>query len=492
MTIDQAEEIQTYKGMALSSLLLFTRYFFKKSNRRKFIVGEHHKLICEALDKVVKGETKRLIINIAPRYGKTELAVKNLIAYGLALNPSAKFIHLSYANELALDNSEGVKDLIKSDAYRELFPKVQIKQRTDSKKKWYTTDDGGVYATAAGGQVTGFGAGKVDEEEELDDFFSKENDPDKFSGALIIDDPIKPEDAESKLIREKVNKRFDSTIRNRVNSRNTPIIIIMQRLHEEDLCGHLLSTEKDEWTVLSLPCIKNHGTPQAEALWPHKHTLAELIQMEINDPVNFARQNMQQADSITGKLYKKFKTYKDAPQYLPTIKAVVDTADEGSDFLCSIVYAALPAGIYLLDVYYTQAGMEVTEPKTAQQMKSFEVQECRVESNAGGRAFARNVERICREGVYDEKTQKYKDQNWTTAFIWYHQSKNKQARIFTQAAEVQNMIYYPEDWQTRWPLFAKAIKAYLSEGNNSHDDAADALTMVLEAQRLGNYKVKSS
>lgn len=474
MTIEQAEEIQTYKGITMSSLLRFTRYFFVKSYHRKFVIGKHHERICHALDDVVSGKIKRLIINIAPRYGKTELAVKNFIAYGLAQNPSAKFIHLSYANELALDNSEGVKDLIKSDAYRELFPKVQIKMRTDSKKKWYTTEDGGVYATAAGGQVTGFGAGKVDEnEDDLDDFFVSNNDPDNFSGALIIDDPIKPEDADSTLIREKVNKRFDSTIRNRVNSRNTPIIIIMQRLHENDLCGYLLNNEPGAWHVLSLPCIKEDGT----ALWEFKHTLAELMRMDVENPVVFARQYMQKADSITGKLYKKFKTYKDLP-YHATVKAVVDTADEGSDFLCSIVYAPAETGIYLLDVYYTQSGMEITESRTAQQMTSYLVNECRVESNAGGRAFARNIERISRE-----------NQNYQTAFIWFHQSKNKQARIFTQAAEVQNMIYYPEDWEIRWPLFARAIKSYLSEGGNSHDDAADALTMVIETHKLGNYKV---
>jgi predicted phage terminase large subunit-like protein len=474
MTSKEAKIIKVHKGLVLSSLLCFTRYFFKKNNRRKFIIGEHHQLICNALDKVSQGKIKRLIINIAPRYGKTEVAVKNFIAYGLALNPSAKFIHLSYANELALDNSEGVKDLIKSDAYRELFPKVQVKQRTDSKKKWYTTADGGVYATAAGGQVTGFGAGKVDEDEDLDDFFTKTNDPENFNGALIIDDPIKPEDADSTLIREKVNKRFDSTIRNRVNSRNTPIIIIMQRLHENDLCGYLLQNEPGQWTVLSLPCIK----PDNSALWEFKHTLAELQKMETENPIVFARQYQQKADSITGKLYKRFKTYKDAPAYLPSIKAVVDTADEGSDFLCSIVYSPTKTGIYLLDVYYTQAGMEVTEPKTAAQMKAFHVQDCRVESNAGGRSFARNIERISRE-----------NQNYQTAFTWFHQSKNKQSRIFSQSAEVQNMIYYPEDWEVRWPLFAKAIKSYLSEGNNAHDDAADALTMIVEAQKLGNYKI---
>lgn len=474
MTIEEAKVIKVNKALTLSSLMRFTRYFFKHTNKRKFEINHHHELICEALDKVVRGEIKRLIINIAPRYSKTELAVKNFIAYGLALNPSAKFIHLSYANELALDNSEAVKDMVKSEAYQQLFPNVQIKMRSDSKKKWYTMQNGGVYATAAGGQVTGFGAGKVDESEELEDFFTSGNDPENFNGALIIDDPIKPEDADSTLIREKVNKRFDSTIRNRVNSRNTPIIIIMQRLHEQDLCGYLLNNEPDSWTVLAMPCIKEDGT----ALWNLKHTIAELRQMEIENPVVFARQYMQKADSITGKLYKTFKTYKDAPPYLPNIRAVIDTADEGSDFLCAIVYGYTPSAIYLLDVYYTQAGMEITEPKTAQFLKSLQVNECRVESNAGGRSFCRNVERISREAG-----------NFTTKFTWYHQSKNKQARIFTQAAEVQNMIHYPEDWQTRWPLFARAVKSYLSEGNNTHDDAADALTMIIEFQKLGSYKI---
>lgn len=466
------------KYMTLSSLLFFTRYFFKKQYHRKFVVGMHHMLICEAMERVFRGEITRLIINIAPRYSKTEIVVKNGIAYGLALNPSAKFIHLSYANELAMDNSEGIKEIIKSADYQQLFPHVQIKQKTDSKKKWYTTADGGVYATAAGGQVTGFGAGKVDMEEDeqdrdFEEFLTEIEQKQEFGGALIIDDPIKPEDADSPIVRDKVNKRFDSTIRNRVNSRKTPIIIIMQRLHESDLCGYLQNNEPEDWTIVSLPCVNQDGT----ALWPFKHTLEELKRMEELNPVVFARQFMQQADSITGKLYKKFKTYRDVP-YCPGVKCVIDTADEGSDYLISIVYAPTATAIYLLDVYYTQAGMEVTEPKTAQQQGAYHVTECRVESNAGGRSFARNVERICRE-----------NKNWQTSFIWYHQNKNKNSRIFSQAAEVQNMIYYPEDWETRWPIFARAIKSYLSEGGNSHDDAPDALTMIIEAEKLGNYQI---
>lgn len=210
----------------LSSLMFFTRYFFKKRFNRKFVIGEHHIKICEALERVYRGECKRLIINVAPRYGKTELAVKNFIADGLALNPSAKFIHLSYSVTLALDNCEEIKDMVSSAEYQQLFPHVQIKKASRAKKKWYTTQSGGVYATSASGQLTGFGARKVDEEkgDDLEEFLTDISLKQGFGGAIIIDDPIKPEDAHSEVRREKVNSRYDSTIKNRVNSRDTPII----------------------------------------------------------------------------------------------------------------------------------------------------------------------------------------------------------------------------------------------------------------------------
>jgi predicted phage terminase large subunit-like protein len=458
-------------------LLFFTRYFFKKRFNRKFVTGDHHHRICEALERVLKGECTRLIINIAPRFGKTELAVKNFIAHGLALNPAAKFIHLSYSDDLALDNSEEVKDLVQESFYQELFPAVQIKKDSKAKKKWYTTEGGGVYATSAAGQVTGFGAGKVDEEEEeIEEFFDSISQKEGFSGALIIDDPIKPEDADSETVRERVNNRFDSTIRNRVNSRNTPIIIIMQRLHEQDLCGYLIDNEGAKWEVLSLPSIREDGT----ALWPFKHTLEELREMEVLNPIVFERQHLQNPKPIQGRLYKAFKTYKDLPHNALKTKAVIDTADEGADFLCSIVYRPTLTGYYITDVYYTQDGMEVTEGRTARQLQAHSVERVKVESNNGGRAFARNVERISREMG-----------NTRTMFSWFHQTKNKQARIFTQAADVQNMIYYPEDWEKRWPLFAKAVKNYQATGVNAHDDAPDALTMIVEEEKPSKQPKKN-
>ena len=458
------------KAFCMSRMLNFTRYFFKVRTGRKFVVNSHHVKICEALDDVIKGDTRKLIINIAPRYGKTELAVKNFIAYGLAVNPAAKFIHLSYSDDLTHDNSEEIRDIVKSDAYQSLFSYVQIKKDSDSKKKWLTTAGGGVYATATGGQVTGFGAGAVDEED--NDMFSRmgQASPGMFSGAIIIDDPIKPDDALSDVRREAVNNRFETTIRNRVNSRNTPIVIIMQRLHERDLCGYLTATEPSEWRVLSLPCIEERDGEE-RALWPFKHTVEELHAIREANSWVFETQYMQNPVPLAGLMYEKdFKTYTEMPATAKCVtRAYVDTADTGGDFLCCIIYNDTEIGNFVLDVYYTQDAMEITENETARRFGQFGVKEADIESNNGGRAFARNVERICRMSG-----------NHVTAISWFHQSKNKEARIFTRSAEVQNLTYFPAGWAAMFPKFHRDLTRYMKSGRNEHDDAPDALTGTVE------------
>lgn len=233
------------KYVNLHSFPTFINTFFRIKKEKDFIFATPHRMICKKLKSVTTGKCPRLIINIPPRYGKTELAVRNFIAYGLALNPSAKFLHLSYSASLAEENSVAIKDIMQLDQYRELFPLSELKKGSDTKTKWETISGGGVYATSTLGQVTGFGAGTIDD--------------DMFGGAIVIDDPIKPEDAFSDIEREKVNRRFETTIRSRVNSRNTPIIVIMQRLHEHDLCGYLQETEPNTWEVLKLPAIDDDG-----------------------------------------------------------------------------------------------------------------------------------------------------------------------------------------------------------------------------------------
>ena len=290
-----------------------------------------------------------------------------------------------------------------------------------------------------------------------------------FGGAIVIDDPIKPDDARSDLIREKVNQKFETTIRNRVNSRNTPIVIIMQRLDENDLCGYLMNLERESWEVLSLPVLYTDENGDEQALWPFKHTVEELHALRDTNSWVFDTQYMQNPKPLEGLMYTTFRTYEVYNRGNGTIKAYVDTADTGADYLCAIVYFEADDGNYLLDVLFTQKPMEYTEPATAEMLTKHNVAECVIESNNGGRGFARNVERNCRELG-----------NNSTRFKWFHQAENKQVRIFTKSNEVQNLTFYPVGWERLWPEFAQSIKGYMKNGRNAHDDAPDALTGTVE------------
>ena len=264
-----------------NSLLFFTRYLFKENTGSKFEVAEFHKELASTLEKVAKGEITRLIINIPPRYGKTEIAVKMFIAWSLAKNPKAKFIHLSYSDALALDNSSLTKEYVQSDSFQSLWP-IELKKDSQSNKKWYTNSGGGVYATASGGAITGFGAGS--------------------GGAIIIDDPLKPDDAVSEVKRSFINNRYNTTIRSRVNSRDVPIILIMQRLHEEDLSGFLLDGGSGEdWHHLKIAALDENNVP----LWENKHTFEELEAIRQADRYTFSGQYMQEPAPLEGGEWRK-------------------------------------------------------------------------------------------------------------------------------------------------------------------------------------------
>jgi len=280
-------EEKVLKVMCEEDFLFFMRYIYKENNRRNFIVAPHFVLLANFVMRIINGEVKRGIINIPPRYGKTESLVKCFIAYGLAINPASKFIHLSYSSDLALDNSSQSKEYVESESFQK-FWKMKLKKDAQGKQKWFNESGGGVYATASGGAITGFGAGVANSK--------------IFSGAIIIDDPLKPDDANSEVKRSSVNERYNSTIRSRVNDRDTPIIVIMQRLHEEDLSGFLLNGGSgEEWEHLCLPALDENNNP----LWEEKHSFDELEQIRQANRYNFSGQYMQTPSPADGGEWRK-------------------------------------------------------------------------------------------------------------------------------------------------------------------------------------------
>lgn len=480
--MDVNKNIFAYKQLASSSMINFTKMMFRHLHKSDYVVGEHHLLICKTLDDVIRGKIKRLIINIAPRYGKTELCSRMFMAYGLALNPQAKFLHLSYSGTLTQENSVAIKDIIKSPLYSLLYSDTVVKRNSDTKAYWFTTEGGGVYATSTLGQITGFGAGQVEGVNQILTKFQATYNPNGFAGAIVIDDPIKPDDAFSENAREAVNRRFETTIRSRVNSRNTPIVIVMQRLHEHDLCGYLQEIEPDEWTVLSIPCISYDEMGQEKALWSFKHTLKELYAIKSANSYVFETQYQQNPMPLEGLLYERgFRTYTDLPiTRNGKRRNYTDTADMGSDFLCSIDYLETEYGNYIIDVLYTQLPMDKTEPMMAKMLYKDEVDVVVIESNNGGRIFGRNVEKQSR--ILG---------NTKTAFKYITQTQNKVVRLFSMSNEVQNLVFMPDDWKRRFPKFAHDLLTFLKVGNNPHDDAPDALTGTVEMRAKSKINKKA-
>lgn len=436
----------------------------------------------------------------------TELVIKSFISWCFALNPKCRFLHLSYSDILVNDNSETIRNIMQEELYKTLFPNSALASEKGSAKRWKTKAGGELYAVSTQGQVTGFGAGNVDIDPDIDkmdggnDIFTFDDHTNEmldmigataniFQGAIVIDDPLKADDAASDLIRERINQRFENTIRNRVNSRRTPIIIIMQRLHEHDLCGYLQEIEPDTWTVLSLPVIQTDPeTGEEYALWPMKHNLEELYKLREINPVVFETQYMQNPIPTEGLMYHEFRTYQNIE--LPSGHEAsqrwcyVDTADTGSDYLCAICFINTPELIYVIDILYTQEPMEKTEVLLAKMLTENSISECLIESNNGGRQFARNVKSKVRAGLH----------NFKTVIHTFTQTKNKAARIFSNSALVNSDVAFPANWDKKWREFYNAITTYRKDNKrkSTHDDAPDALTGVIEmrSRKSMNRKIK--
>lgn len=233
-------ELRMLKYMLENDGIQFMRYFFKHREGTKMLRNWHHYVIEYVLQAVYDGKINRLIVNIAPGYSKTEQVVLNFIARGLAINPRSKYIHASYSGDLAQENSSKIREMVGSEEFQELWP-MNIRVDSKGKKRWFTELGGGMMAAPAGGQITGFRAGRMES---------------GFTGAFVIDDPVKPDDAYSAIKRNSINNRFNNTMRSRLAVEEVPMIVIMQRIHEDDLSGYLLrGGSGDKWHHLVIPTL---------------------------------------------------------------------------------------------------------------------------------------------------------------------------------------------------------------------------------------------
>ena len=464
---------------ARETLLEFTKSTFPKFNVEDFFI-QYYTL----LHLFAKGIIKRLIIVMPPQHGKSEGSTRRLPAYILGINPNLKIAVASYNTPFASKFNRDVQRIIDTKKYHDIFPGTTLNKSNvvtvsdmylrNSLEFEIVNEIGGLKAVGRGGALTG---SKVD--------------------VMIMDDLYKDYmEGNSPIIRESVWDWYTSVVSTRLHN-DSQQLIVFTRWHEDDLIGrleqlgkvktitsieeiHTLDLKHDEWVKVNFEALKESDPTEidprekGEPLWASMHSKESLLSSKNMDIEKFNCLYQGNPQSSEGLLYSRFKTYKELPE-IKIKKNYTDTADTGQDKLCSIVYG-LPLAeadnhIYLLDVLYTDKPMEVTEPLTIELLNRNVVNLCKIESNNGGRGFARIVEK----GV-------------KTVITWFHQSHNKEARIFSNSASVNNRIVMPVDWFLRWPEFYSDVTKYKKLFKaNKFDDGPDTLTGVIEEENAPQF-----
>jgi len=323
------EERAIAAELARTDFYFFSRYMFQARKGINWQRARHHPRVADALMRVYRGECKRLILNLPPRYSKTEMSVVNFIAWTLGKNPDSEFLHLSYSSDLADGNSWNTREVVSDPTYREVFPDVELDPGQKAKEHWRTTAGGVVYAAGFEGTITGKGAGKMRGPED-----------NRFGGAIVIDDPHKANEALSDKILGNVRGLFQNTVESRMNDKRTPIIVTMQRLHTEDLAGWLESGGNGEkWEVVRIPVLDENDEP----IWPEKHDRERLAEMEKANPYVFAGQYRQLPSPPAGGNFKPGMI-----EIIDAIPAGIQTWARGWDLAASkTLGAAYTAGVKL-------------------------------------------------------------------------------------------------------------------------------------------------
>lgn len=467
------EDVQ--QELSRRSLFEFSGYTFSKIQEDS---NWFHETYYSIVERFYRGEIPRLIVSVPPQHGKSECSSRRGIAWSFGLNPDKRIALVSYNHSFASKFNRDVQRIIDSDEYAGVFPETKLNgKRVLTSKSWLRNSEefeivgkkGGLKTIGVGGGLTG---NTVD--------------------IAVMDDLYKDyQDATSPAVSNRVWEWYTTVLKTRLHN-DSQELIVFTRWSENDLVGRLEEQGKvvtytgeesidellerisrDTFIKINFEAIKvgkpNEIDPrqEGEALWSNKHSIEKLESTRKLDVTKFEALYQGNPKAKEGLLYEDFKTYSEIPQ--GTRFAYIDTADTGSDFLCCVVYVVVGSYCYVLDVTYDDRKNEITEPIVADSLNRYKVSTCYVESNNGGRAFSRNVERISREIG-----------NGKTAFKNFTQTKNKQARILSNASNVMNHLFMPYDWETRFKKFFKDVTGFLAKGRNPHDDAPDTLTGVYE------------
>ena len=433
-----------------------------------------HATYYRLLQAFAEGRVHRLIITMSPQHGKSVGATTLLPAYMLGLDPDMRIAIASYSASLASRFNRRVQRILEGDEYASLFPQTTIKRGSKPPTVVRTSDEvevvgrnGVLMSVGREGSLTG---NRVD--------------------CFILDDLYKDAaEANSPIVRENCWEWYTSVVRTRMHNASREIIVFT-RWHEQDLIGTISQLEPvvelrqwrdlehitpDTWVSLNFEALKT--TPateidprgEGEPLWGEQHSAELLLAKRRLDPLRFECMYQGRPSVREGLLYgDNFVEYTELPRDIVRRGNYTDTADMGDDYLCSICYAVDADGvIYLLDVIYSREPMEVTEALVSDMLLRTQTRFALVESNNGGRGFAR---------VLQQRAP-------AVRIEWFHQSADKEARILSNSSTVLHTIRFPQGWRERWrELYAHLTTYRRKFASNRWHDAADVLTGIVEKE----------
>ena len=417
---------------------------------------EFLKELCYKLQEFYYNDDEFMIVNEPPRHGKSFTAT-NFVEWVLGQNPLERIMSASYSHDLSKNFSKKVRGTISTEkigdniVYSDIFQETKLKFGSSEAMKWQTDKSNQInyLATSPSGSATGFGC-----------------------TLMVIDDLVKNAyEANNESILEAQYEWFVNTMLSRREGKKK-VLIIMTRWNSKDLAGKILEYVEENnisYSHINFKAEQEDGTMLCPSIFDKK--ASDRAKQLMGEDIYEANYNQTPID-MKGCLYSNLQTYSELPTVLEVCN-YTDTADEGTDYLCSINYAICSDDkAYILDVIYTQDAMEITEPLVAGMLTKDNVNYAVIESNNGGKGFARNVERICRE-----------NNNNHTMFKRFTQTKNKVSRILTGATGVMQNVIFPEDWKSMYPKFYKDVTQFQRLGKNKVDDCVDVLTGIYEQLR---------
>lgn len=473
---NRINELQTVFAKSFEAFLV---YFYDKvenpqraKTRKQFVVKDFHKEIITHLQKIVLDENYKnsnsvnTIINIPPRHGKSTI-MDYWVVWGYTINPYCNFIYTSYSQSLAHKMSQTIKDIMGCEEFKELYPEITFHKKKDAKGIWSLKNGGEFVATALGGQITGFGAGNIGNE---------------FGGAIIIDDPLKPDDAKYPKKRQNALDYYTDTLKSRKNSPSTPIVLIMQRLHTEDLTGHLLENEKKDWTHFKFKAVNEEKNT---AIWEEVKSFRELAEIKISEPKIYYGQYQQEPIIEGGNLIKqnwfRYFNYEDTLKLrLNKVFIVGDTAfktKEHNDYTVFTLFASDGVNLYVLDMIrgkWEATPMEAELTKLWDKWKNINIgfmsvkcQGIYIEDKGSGTGLIQTLK---------SKGMPIRDVERSNMYSKDKRSKDKLTRFYEMELYFSSGRIYLPNWDLRikQEIITECIR-FTADMSHKHDDIVDTL-----------------